>query len=140
DRRKDFAAAGGEELEVGVADAEAETGGGVLRVVTGDAAVDEQAAERDNEGLHLHAGDQPAGDGAEQTAADDDADEGERPGNVVVDDEVDEDRTEQRYQRADRQFDAAGDDDESLADGKDAEQADLVGGVRDVGGEEEALI
>ena len=42
--------------------------------------------------------------------------------------------------RADRQLDAAGDDDEGLADREQAEQADLVGGVGEVARQQEALV
>ncbi len=47
---------------------------------------------------------------------------------------------EQRNHRADRELDAAGDDDEGLTDRENAEQADLIGGVGDVIGQQEARI
>ena len=47
---------------------------------------------------------------------------------------------EQRDHRADRQLDAAGDDDEGLADGEQAEQADLVGGIGQVARQQETRI
>ena len=54
--------------------------------------------------------------------------------------QVDEDDAEQGEHGADRQVDAAGDDDEALADREDAEQADEVGRVRQVDGRDEARI
>ena len=62
------------------------------------------------------------------------------PVEVVIDDQVDEDHAEQRDHRADRQLDPAGDDDEGLADGEQAEQADLVGGVGQVARQQEPRI
>ena len=52
------AAADGQPLERGKALAEDEAGGGVGGVEARDAAVDQQAAERDDEGLHVEPGDQ----------------------------------------------------------------------------------
>ena len=45
----------------------------------------------------------------------------------MVDQQIEEDDAEQGEHRADRQVDAAGDDDQPLADREQAEQADQVG-------------
>ena len=51
---------------------------------------------------------------------------GEPPGDLACDQQVDEDDAEQGEHRADRELDAAGDDDEACADREQAEQADQV--------------
>ena len=120
--------------------AEAEAGGGVLGVVAGDAAIDEQTAQRHHEWLQPHLGDEQPVHRAERAAAEHDDDDGRHPVEVVIDDQVDEDGPEQGDHRADRQLDPAGDDDEGLADGEQAEQADLVGGIGQVARQQEPRI
>ena len=73
-------------------------------------------------------------------AARDNDGEGRNPIDVVIDDQVDEQDAEQRDHRADRQLDSADDDDEGFGDGEDAEQPDLVGGVGEIAGQQEARI
>src|SRR5699024_10869432 len=133
-------AAGGQPLEIGEVDAEAEPSGGIGGVEARDAAIDQEAAEGHNEGLQADLGDQQAMDDAHDEADGEHGDPGQRPGNGPVGDEIDENDAEQRDHRADRQLDAAGDDDEALPDGEDAEKSDEVGGVGDVDGGEEARI
>ena len=58
----------------------------------------------------------------------------------MIDNQVDEQDAEQRDHRADRQLDSPDDDDEGLGDGEDAEQTDLVGGVGEIAGQQEAWI
>jgi hypothetical protein len=77
---------------------------------------------------------------AERTAAEHDDDDRQPPVEVMIDDEIDEDGAEQRDHRANRQLDAAGDDHECLADGKQPEQSDLIGGIGKVGWQQEARI
>ena len=55
DRDRDAADAGDEEIEAGIFGAEGEAGGGVGGVAARDAAIDQQAAQRHDEGLHLAA-------------------------------------------------------------------------------------
>ena len=59
--------------------AELEAGGAVVRVVAGDAAVDQEPAQRHHEGLHAHLGDEEAVDGAEPSAGQHHDEDGERP-------------------------------------------------------------
>ncbi|BAB51502.1 mll4969 [Mesorhizobium japonicum MAFF 303099] len=131
---------GRQEFELGKILAEGETGGAVGGVEAGDAAIDQEAAQGDDEGLQLQPGDQPAMHQADDGAKRDDQHEGQRPVQFAHGDEVDEQCSQQRHHRADRQLDAAGDDDEGLADRQDAEQADQVRGVGKVDRQEEARI
>src|SRR5260370_7236895 len=54
--------------------------------------------------------------------------------------QVDEDDAQQGEHRADREVDAAGDDDEALADREEAEQADQVRRIREVDRRDEARV
>ena len=109
-------------------------------VIARDAAVEQQAAERDDEGLHAHLRDQEAVDRAEHEADADRDEDRHRPRHFEGHEQIDEDHAEQREHRADRQIDAAGDDDEALADGEQAEEADQVGRVRQVDRRDEARV
>ena len=77
---------------------------------------------------------------ADDEACRDDRQDGEEPGKLVGDQEIDEDGTQQREHRSDRQVDAPRDDDEGLADREQAEQTDQIGGVRQVDRRDEARI
>ena len=92
----------------------------VVGVPAGDAAIDQEAAEGDHEGLRPGGGSsrRPMDGSRCTTPARDDQQQGERPVDVVGDQQVDEDDPEQREDRADREVDAAGDDDEALADAR----------------------
>ena len=60
DRGRNAEGAGDEEFEAGIAAAEGEAGGGIGGVAARHAAIDQQAAQRHDEGLHLELGDQQA--------------------------------------------------------------------------------
>ena len=114
------------------ADAEAEAGRGVRRVEACDTAIDQQATERHDEGLQVHPRDEEAVDEPEQHAQHQHEEECRRPGQLVSHHEVDEQHAEQGDDRAHRQFDAAGDDDKRLADGKEPEQSHEVRRVAEI--------
>ena len=119
----------------------AEADGGVGHVPARDAAVDQQAAQGDDEGLQLEAGDEQAHGwrrgrrrcrmAIARTSC---------QGSAVVDHEVDEDDADQREHRAHRELDAAGDDDQPDADAEQAEEPDQVRHVDEVDGREEARV
>ena len=90
--------------------------------------------------MQIQTGDQQTMQGPEEASAGDDDDDGDHPIDVVVDDQIDEYRPEERDQRTDREIDAARDDGEGLADREYAEQADLVGGVGEVPRKQEPLV
>ena len=118
----------------------AEADGGVVHVPARDAAIDQQAAQGDDEGLHPEPGDEEAVDGAEHDADADRERQRQLPGQAVIDHEVGEDHADQREHRAHRELDAAGDDDQPLADREQAEQPDQVRHVDEVDRREEARV
>ena len=131
-------AARGQPLERRVAGAKLESCRPVLRVEACHAPVDEQTAERHDEGLQLHLGDEEAVEQADDDAGQHDQTGGRAPRQAVVGHQADEDDAEQREDRADREIDAARDDDEAFADREQAVEPDQVRGVRDVDGRDEA--
>jgi hypothetical protein len=126
------AAAGGQPFERLEAAGIAEADGRVVHVVAGGTAVDQEAAEGDDEGLHVEARHQDAVDDAEADAEPDGDRQDELPGHAIVGHEVDEDHPDQREHRAHREVDAAGDDDHTDADREDAEEADEVRHVAEI--------
>ena len=70
--------------------------------------------------------------------ADQDDQDGQRPGQIVGHEKVDEDHAEQREHRSDRQVDAAGNDHEAFAEREQSEQSDQIGGVGQVDRETES--
>ena len=133
-------AAGGQPFERREALAELEAGRAVVGVPARDAAIDQQAAQGDDEGLQAQAGDEEAVDRAQHHAAGHDDEHGEPPVELPGHEQVDEDDAEQGEHRADRKVDAAGDDDEALADREQAEQPDEIGGVAEIDRRDEARI
>ena len=109
-------------------------------VVASGAAVDQQAAQRDHEGLDAHLGDERAVDDADRKPAGNNDREGCNPVDVAIDDQIDEQDAEQCDHGADRQLDSADDDDEGFGNGEDTEQTDLIGGIGEIADEQEARI
>jgi hypothetical protein len=95
-RRRDAEGPGDEEIEAGIGAAEGKAGGSVGCVTARDAAIDEQAAQGDHEGLHAQLGNQQAVNQAEPDAEHNDDTGCDRPGNAHAADHVDEQHTEQR--------------------------------------------
>src|SRR5262249_23627503 len=114
--------------------------GAVVGVVARDAAIDQQSAQGDDERLQLEPGDEKAVDGAQYHAAQHHHDHGEPPRQLPGHQQVDVDDAEQRENRADGEVDAAGDDDEALADREQAEQPDQVRRVAEIDRRQEAGI
>jgi hypothetical protein len=65
---------------------------------------------------------------------------GNRPGHALIGDEVHEQHADQRDHRSHRQFNAAGDDDESLTDRRQAEQPDEIRGIGDIDRQQKARV
>jgi hypothetical protein len=133
-------AAGGQPLQRREARAERKPRRRVLGIVAGDAAVDEQAAERHHERLQPELGDKETVQQPDQAADRHHDDEGKTWTHGLARHEVDENHAEQRDDRADRQLDAARDDHEGLRHGEYAEQADQVRRARQVDRRQEARI
>ena len=125
-KRKEIGAAGGEKFQTGEVDAEGEAGSGVVRIEAGDAAIDQQAAKRDDEGLQFHPGDQQAVNHSHREADRDHQQGGNRPGDTLIGDQVDKQHAEKGNHRPHRQFDATGNDDQALADGETGELAETL--------------
>jgi hypothetical protein len=87
--------------------AEGKAGGAVVGVVAGDATIQQQAAQRHHERLQAHPRDQEAVDQADDVPATSMITDRQWPGQVIGDQQVDENHAEQAQHRADRQVDAA---------------------------------
>src|SRR6185437_12267329 len=133
-------AAGGDPFERWQALAELEARRAVVGVVARRAAIDQQAAQGDDERLQLELRHQEAVDRPKHDTGRDDDDHRKPPRHRVRYQQIDEDHAEQREDRTDRQVDTAGDDDNALAQREQAEQADQVGGVAEVDRRQEARI
>ncbi len=101
----------------------------VVGVIAGDPAIQQQAAERDHEGLQAHLRDQHAIDPSDQRPRNKGDQHGQGPGQLQRHDEIDEDHAQQREHRADREIDAAGDDHKAFAEREQPEKTDQIGGV-----------
>ena len=130
--RHAIVAPGRQPFQFGKADPKTKARRAVGGEPAGDAAVDQKAAQGDDEGLHLQPRDEKPVREADDAAQRDHQRDGQRPGDVAVGEQIDEQHAQQRDHRAGRQFDAPRDDDEGLADREQAEQADQIGGVGDV--------
>jgi hypothetical protein len=86
------------------------------------AAIQEQAAERDDERLQSEAGDQHAVECPEQGAEHEDRQHGDRPRDVPLGQHDRKQHPEQGERRADGQIDAAGDDHQAESQAEDPER------------------
>src|ERR1700722_6146801 len=114
-------ASGGDPFERRKALAEFKSGCPVVGVPARDAAIDQEAAKRHDEGLQVHSRDEKSMHPAKNHTETDNDENGEDPWHVIVHEQVDEDDAEQGELRADRQDDTARYDDEAFADGEQAE-------------------
>src|SRR5277367_4979804 len=114
-------ASGGDPFEGRKALAELKSGSPVVGVPASDAAIDQEAAKRHDEGLQVHSRDEKPMDEAKDHAETDNDENGENPRQVIVHEQVDEDDAEQGELRADRKVDAACYDDKAFADGEQSE-------------------
>ena len=118
----------------------AEADGRVAGVVARRAAVDQQAAKGHDEGLQLGARHQHAVQRPDQQPAHQHEQQRQRPGHAVIRQQIDEHDPQQRKDRADRQVNAAGDDDQALPDAEHPEQPDQVRHVQQVHRRQEARV
>ncbi len=112
---------GGDPFERRKALAELKSGCPVVGIPASDAAIDQEAAKRHDEGLQVHPRDEKPMHPAKDDAETDNNQNGENPRQVIVHEQVDENDAEQGELRADRKVDAARDDDEAFADREQAE-------------------
>src|SRR5277367_1030487 len=114
-------ASGGDPFERRKALAELKSGCPIVSVPASDAAIDQEAAKRHDEGLQVHSRDEKPMHPAKNHTETDNDENGEDPRQMIVHEQVDEDDAKQGELRADRKVDAACYDDKAFADGEQSE-------------------